>query len=117
MWDLWWGSFSPSTSVASANLQSTNFYTITSTYHPGLVQQATSRRSTKSPTAQIKNKILVADFPPRRPGFKPGSSNVGFVVDKVALEQVFSEYLSFTCQSSFHLLLHNHLHYHPRLAE
>jgi hypothetical protein len=26
---------------------------------------------------------------------------VGFVVDKVALEQVFSEYFGFPCQSSF----------------
>jgi hypothetical protein len=34
---------------------------------------------------------------------------VGFVVDKVALGQVFSEYFSFPCQSSFHQLLHNHL--------
>jgi hypothetical protein len=31
-------------------------------------------------------KRLVAGFPPRRPGFKPGSSHVEFVVDKVALE-------------------------------
>jgi hypothetical protein len=35
---------------------------------------------------------LVAGFPPRRPGFDPGSGHVGFVVDKVALGQVFSEY-------------------------
>jgi hypothetical protein len=35
---------------------------------------------------------------------------VGFVVDKVALWQVFSEYFGFLCQSSFHLLLHNHPH-------
>jgi hypothetical protein len=30
---------------------------------------------------------------------------VGFVVDKVALGQVFSEYFGFPCQSSFHQLL------------
>jgi hypothetical protein len=30
-------------------------------------------------------KLLVADFPPRRPGFKPESSHMGFVVDKMAL--------------------------------
>jgi hypothetical protein len=30
--------FFPSTSVSSANLHSTNFSTITITYHPGLVQ-------------------------------------------------------------------------------
>jgi hypothetical protein len=43
MWDLWWtkwrwGRFSPSTSVSPANLPSTNFSTITITYHPGLAQ-------------------------------------------------------------------------------
>jgi hypothetical protein len=35
------------------------------------------------------------------PGFEPGSGRVGFVVDKVALGQVFSEYFGFPCQSSF----------------
>jgi hypothetical protein len=35
---------------------------------------------------------------------------VGFVVDKVELGQVFSEYFGFPCQSSFHQLLHNHPH-------
>jgi hypothetical protein len=35
---------------------------------------------------------------------------VGFVVDKVALGQVFSEYFGFPCQSSFHQILHHH---HP----
>jgi hypothetical protein len=33
---------------------------------------------------------------------------VGFVVDKVALGQVFSEYFGFPCQFSFHRLLHTH---------
>jgi hypothetical protein len=47
-------------------------------------------------------KRLVAGFPPRRPGLKPGSSHVGSVVGKVALGQVFSEYFGFPCQSSFH---------------
>jgi hypothetical protein len=37
-------------------------------------------------------------------------SYVGFVVDKVARGQVFSEYFGFPCQSSFHQLLHNHHH-------
>jgi hypothetical protein len=36
---------------------------------------------------------------------------VGFVVDKVALGQVFSEY-GFPCQSLLHQLLHNHHHHH-----
>jgi hypothetical protein len=38
------------------------------------------------------------------------SGNVGFVVDKVALGQIFSEYFSFPCQSSFHQILHPHNH-------
>jgi hypothetical protein len=33
-----------------------------------------------------------------------------FVVDKVALGQVFSEYFGFPCQSSFYQLLQNHPH-------
>jgi hypothetical protein len=54
--------------------------------------------------------VVVAGFPPRRPGFDPGSGQVGFVVDKVALGQVFSEYFGFPCKSSFQQLLHNHPH-------
>jgi hypothetical protein len=62
MWDLWWtkwrwGRFFPSNSVSPANLQSTSFSTITITYHPGLVQYASSGRSTQSPTALIKNNV------------------------------------------------------------
>jgi hypothetical protein len=38
---------------------------------------------------------LVAGFPPRRPEFEPVSGHVGFVVDKVTLGQVFSEYFGF----------------------
>jgi hypothetical protein len=33
---------------------------------------------------------------------------------KVALEQVFSKKFGFPCQSTFHLLLYNHLHWHNR---
>jgi hypothetical protein len=53
---------------------------------------------------------LVAGFPPRRPCFEPESSHVEFVVDEVALGQVFSEYFGFPCQFAFHRLLHNHHH-------
>jgi hypothetical protein len=53
---------------------------------------------------------LVAGFTPRRPGFEPGSGHVGFMVDKVALGQVFSENFGFPCQFASHRLLHNH---HP----
>jgi hypothetical protein len=42
---------------------------------------------------------LVAILPPRRPGFEPRSGHVGFVVDKVALGQVFSEYFGFPANS------------------
>jgi hypothetical protein len=34
---------------------------------------------------------------------------VGFVVEKVALGHVSSEYFGFPCQSSFHQTLHTHL--------
>jgi hypothetical protein len=39
---------------------------------------------------------LVAGLPSRRPGFNPGSVHVGFVVDKVALGQVFPRVLRFS---------------------
>jgi hypothetical protein len=42
------------------------------------------------------------------PGFEPRWGRVGFVVDKVALGQVFSEYFSFPSKFSFHQLLHIH---------
>jgi hypothetical protein len=51
---------------------------------------------------------LVAGFPTQQLGFKPRLSHVGFVVDKVALGQVFSKYFGFPCQFSFHQLLHIH---------
>jgi hypothetical protein len=35
---------------------------------------------------------------------------MGFVVDKVTLGQVFSEYFGFLCRFSFHRLLHIHHH-------
>jgi hypothetical protein len=45
--------------------------------------------------------------------FKPGSGLVGFVVDKVALRKVFSDYLYFIRQFSFYQLHHTHHHHHP----
>jgi hypothetical protein len=38
------------------------------------------------------------------------SGQVGFVVDNVALGQVFSEYFGFPCKSSFHQILNSHNH-------
>jgi hypothetical protein len=40
---------------------------------------------------------------------------MGFVVDKVTLGQVFSEYFDFPCQSFDRLLLI--IHYHPGLVQ
>jgi hypothetical protein len=42
------------------------------------------------------------------PGFQPRSGHVQFVVDKVALGHVSSEYFGFPCQFLFHRLLHTH---------
>jgi hypothetical protein len=57
--------------------------------------------------------LLVAEgpfsgFPSLRPGFDLKSGHEEFVVDKVALGQVSSEYFGFTCQFSFQRLLHTH---------
>jgi hypothetical protein len=51
--------------------------------------------------------VAVGMFPKLRPGFGPRSVLVGFVKDKVALRQVFSEYFGFPYQFSFHQLLHS----------
>jgi hypothetical protein len=45
---------------------------------------------------------LAAGLPARRSGFDPGSVHVGFVVDKVALGQVFPEYFGLSLSISFH---------------
>jgi hypothetical protein len=42
---------------------------------------------------------------------------VGFVVDKVALGQVFSEYFGFHCQFSFHRLLTLTIVYYLELVQ
>jgi hypothetical protein len=76
---------------------------------------------------------LVAGLPPRRRGFDPGSVHVGFVMDKVALGQVFPRVLRFSPEYfgfplSFHStgasLLgemkktdHLYLHLHYRVAQ
>jgi hypothetical protein len=57
---------------------------------------------------------LVAGFPPRWPGYSSRLGHVGFVVDKVALGQVFSEYLCFPCQYKFSTLI---VIYHPGLIQ
>jgi hypothetical protein len=40
-----------------------------------------------------------------------------FVMDKGGAGAGFVRELRFPCQSTFHLLLHNHLHYHPRVVQ
>jgi hypothetical protein len=67
MWDLWWtkwrwGRFSPSTSVSPANLHSTNFSTITIAHHLGLVQQASSGRSTMRLSRPTNNNSIQFTF-------------------------------------------------------
>jgi hypothetical protein len=54
---------------------------------------------------------LVAGFSSRRPRFEPGSIHVGFVVDKVALGQVFLRVIRFsTFNISFHRRSPNSYH-------
>jgi hypothetical protein len=49
---------------------------------------------------------LLAGFPSLRPEFNPRLIHVGFVVDRMALRQVFSEHFVFPYQFLFHKLLH-----------
>jgi hypothetical protein len=60
---------------------------------------------------------LIAGFPQWQPEFEPQSNQVGFVVDKVALGQVFSTYLVSPANHSLHPLLHNLTTYHPQLVQ
>jgi hypothetical protein len=65
----------------------------------------------RCPTADLATpqlRRLVAGFLPRRPEFDPWSGDMGLMVDKVALKQVFSEYFGVSCQFSFHQLIHIH---------
>jgi hypothetical protein len=73
-------------------------YCILLSYSEGrAVAQAVSRWL---PTAAVRVRVRAA--------------HVGFVVDKAALGQAFSEYFGFPQQSSFHQFLH---HNHPGLAQ
>jgi hypothetical protein len=52
------------------------------------------------------------------PGSNPGLVMWNFVMDKSGAGAGFSPRTSVSpAQSTIHLLLHNHLHYHPRLAQ
>jgi len=45
---------------------------------------------------------LVTDLSPRRHSLDPRSVYVGFVVDRIVLELIFSEYFDFPLSESFH---------------
>jgi hypothetical protein len=59
----------------------------------------TENGSYSNNTNLYKDEVMI---PLRRPGFESRSGHVRFVVDKVALEQVSTEYFGFTRQFSFH---------------
>jgi hypothetical protein len=63
----------------------------------------------RSISRAIAQAVSLCQFPPRQPWFERRSGHVGFMVDKVALGQVFSEYFGFPCRFSFHQLLHIHI--------
>jgi hypothetical protein len=54
----------------------------------------------------MHKKRAVARAGIRRRGFEPESGHVRFMVDKVALGQVSSQYFRFPCQFSLHELFH-----------
>jgi hypothetical protein len=99
VWNYWgllpefrgtWRQAPPSTHF---QLNWPNYQTfVTVTWNLGrLIAQAVSRRL---PTAVARVPARVGDM--------------GFVMDKVVLGQVFSEHFGFSCQFSFHRLLHTH---------
>jgi hypothetical protein len=51
-------------------------------------------------------RLLAAALPPRRAGFDPWSVHVGFVVDKVVLEQVLRQVIRFSPVNFIPPLLH-----------
>ena len=59
----------------------------------------------------------VASLAPPRTGFETRSAHVRFVLDKVALGQVFLPVLRFTPVSIIPSLLHSHLHLHVSAAK
>jgi hypothetical protein len=62
-------------------------------------------------------RLVITSFPPRRPGLEPGSGCVGFVMDKAALEQVFSEYSSFPMPITHPTGCSTVVIYHPGLVQ
>jgi len=58
----------------------------------------------------------MGDLLTRRSEWGYGPVRVGFVVEKVALGQVFLQYFPFPLPVSFTPMLHSHLHLHVALA-
>jgi hypothetical protein len=60
---------------------------------------------------RVISQALSLRLQPWRFGFEPRSGYMGFVVDKMTLGQVSSEYVGFPCRFSFHrqLSVHHHL--------
>jgi hypothetical protein len=70
----------------------------------------TSETNVRVKTAVPWLRRLAADLLPRRPGFAPGPVYVEFMMDKVALGQVFCEFLwFFSCQYQSTVALHIHI--------
>jgi hypothetical protein len=81
-------------------------YTQTSTSHSApCFQRSESADRVLASLAVLQPRRFVAGFPPWRPGVDPKLGHVGFVVDKVALGQAFSECFSFLYQFLFHKFL------------
>jgi hypothetical protein len=62
-----------------------------------------------SPLGRAVAQAVSRRLPTTAARVQPGSSHVGFVVDKAAQGQVFSEYYCFPCQT-FHQVLYTHHH-------
>jgi hypothetical protein len=96
----------PRTSVSPANSHSTkcSIFIIRGWY--STPNSGPHTKWTQAHPHPKKTKKLVAGFPTLQPGFDPRSGHMWFVLDEVALWQVFSEHFSFPCRFSFHRLLH-----------
>jgi hypothetical protein len=76
----------------------------------GLVSDPCKNSKTKPFSVNIMVQAVSRLLPTAATRVRAGSGHVGFVVDKVALGQVFSQYFGFPCQFSLHRLLHIRYH-------
>jgi hypothetical protein len=79
-----------------------------------LILSVSARLQAEARLTEIKGRAIAEAASRRVPTaaarVRARSGHVGFVVDKVALGQVFSVYFDFPCQSSFHKIVHPHNH-------